>query len=92
MQSRPYTSTEVQLALLRSQYSLGYLGVNLPQTTAQKSEPPRVPNIAALLMLIIIVCLATLAVFANLQRFRRSDVESVVVRPAASATPQTQER
>ncbi len=43
-------------------------------------------------MLIIIVCLAMLAVFANLQRFRRGDVESVAVRPAASPTPQAQER
>ena len=45
-----------------------------------------------MLMLIIIVCLAMLAVFANLQRFRRGDVESVVVRPTASLTPQAQER
>jgi hypothetical protein len=64
--------------------------VNLPETTAEKPEPPRVSKTAALLMLIIIVCLAMLAVFANLQRFRRGDVEAVAVRPAASPTPQAQ--
>jgi hypothetical protein len=66
--------------------------VNLPETTAEKSEPPCVSKTAAMLMLIIIVCLAMLAVFANFQRFQRGDVESVVVRPAASPTPHTQER
>jgi hypothetical protein len=66
--------------------------VNLPEAAAEKSEPPRVSKTAALLMLIIIVCLAMLAVFANFQRFRRGDVESVVVRAAASPTPQAQDR
>jgi hypothetical protein len=66
--------------------------VNLPETRAEKSEPPRVSKTAALLMLIIIVCLAILAVFANLQRFRRGDVEAVGVKPAASPTPQAAER
>jgi hypothetical protein len=66
--------------------------VNLPETRAEKSEPPGVPKTAALLMLIIIVCLAMLAVFANLQRFRHGDAEAVAVRPAASPTPHAQER
>ena len=66
--------------------------MNLPETTAEKSEETRVSKTAALLMLIIVVCVAMLAVFANLHRFWRGDVESVVVRPAASPTPQTQER
>ena len=38
-------------------------------------------------MLIIVVGLAMLAVFANIQRFRRGDVETVVVRSATSPTP-----
>jgi hypothetical protein len=66
--------------------------VNLPEATAEKSEPPRVSKTAAPLMLIIIVCLAMLAVFANFQRFRRGDIETVAVRSAASPTPQAQER
>jgi len=66
--------------------------VNLPETTAEKPEPPHVSKTAAMLMLIIIVCLGMLAVFANLQRFRRDEVEAVVVRPTASPSPQAQER
>jgi len=45
-----------------------------------------------MLMLTITVCLAILAVFANLQRLRHGDVESVVIRLAASPTPKTQQR
>jgi hypothetical protein len=39
-------------------------------------------------MLVIIGALALLAVFANLQRFRRGQVETVIVRAATSSTPQ----
>ena len=66
--------------------------MNLPETTAEKSEPTGVSKTAALLILTIIVCMAILAVFANLKRFRRGDVEAVAVRPAASTTPRAQQR
>jgi predicted small integral membrane protein len=65
--------------------------VNLPEAAAEKPEPLRVSKTAATLMLITIVSLATLAVFANLQRFRHNENESVVVRPvkpAASVAPE----
>ena len=39
------------------------------------------------MMLIIIGTLALLALFANVQRSRRGEVETVVVRPATTATP-----
>jgi hypothetical protein len=39
-------------------------------------------------MLVVIGALALLAVFANLQRFRRGQVETVTVRAATSPTPQ----
>jgi hypothetical protein len=39
-------------------------------------------------MLVIIGALVLLALFANVQRFRRGDVETVVVRTATSPTPQ----
>jgi hypothetical protein len=45
-----------------------------------------------MLMLMITVGLAMLAIFANLHRFRRSDVESVEIRAAASPTPKAQRR
>ena len=39
------------------------------------------------MMLIVIGTLALLAVFANIQRFRHGQVETVVVRPATSPVP-----
>ena len=38
-------------------------------------------------MSIILASLALVAVFANIQRFRRSQIETVVVVPAGSTTP-----
>jgi hypothetical protein len=38
-------------------------------------------------MLVIIGALALLAVFANVQRFRRGQVETVVIRPATTPAP-----
>jgi len=40
------------------------------------------------MMLIVIGTLALLAVFANIQRLRRGQVETVVVRPATIPAPQ----
>jgi hypothetical protein len=39
-------------------------------------------------MIIILASLALVAVFANIQRFRRAQIETVVVAPASSTTPQ----
>ncbi|PYK18285.1 MAG: hypothetical protein DME55_07130 [Verrucomicrobia bacterium] len=65
--------------------------MNLPETATEESEQRRAPKIAVLLMLIIVVCLAMLTTFTNVQRFRRG-VEVVVVRMVSSATPQGAER
>jgi hypothetical protein len=62
--------------------------VNLPEETAEKSPTIRVPKTAVLLMAVIVICLAMLAVFANVQRSRRDAVEVVTVRLTASPTPQ----
>jgi len=40
------------------------------------------------MVLIVIGTLALLAVFANIQRLRRGQVETVVVRPATTPAPQ----
>jgi hypothetical protein len=40
-------------------------------------------------MLVVLGMLALLAIFADVQRFRRGDVETVVVRPPISPTPQS---
>jgi hypothetical protein len=41
------------------------------------------------MMLVVIGALALLAVFANVLRFRRGEVETVVVKAAISPTPQS---
>jgi hypothetical protein len=64
--------------------------VNLSETGAEKSQSSRVSKTLFLLMLIIIVGLAMLCVFANLQRFRRGEAEKVVVIAATSPTPSAQ--
>jgi hypothetical protein len=40
------------------------------------------------LMIIIVASLALVAIFANIQRLRRSQIETIVVVPASSTTPQ----
>jgi hypothetical protein len=39
-------------------------------------------------MAVSVICMAMLAVFANVQRFRRDAVEVVAVKPTTSPTPQ----
>jgi cell division septal protein FtsQ len=62
--------------------------VNPPQQPAEKLQSPQVPRSVVVLMIIILASLALVAVFANIQRFRRSQIETVVVVPASSTTPQ----
>jgi hypothetical protein len=38
-------------------------------------------------MIIIVAVLALVAILANIERLRRSQIETIVVVPAASATP-----
>ena len=78
----------MQLARLRLRCSLGYCVVNLPDESTEKSPTPRAPKTAVLLMAVIVICLAMLAVFANVQHSRRDAVEVVAVRSTTSPTPQ----
>jgi hypothetical protein len=41
-----------------------------------------------MLMIIIVATLALVAIFANIQRLRRRQIETIVVVPASSTTPQ----
>jgi hypothetical protein len=63
--------------------------VNLPQQTAGKFRSPQVPRSVVVLMITIVASLALVAVFANVQRLRRGQIETTVVRPASSTTPQS---
>ena len=62
--------------------------VNLPDDRTEKSQTPRPPKTAVLLMAVIVICLAVLAVFANVQRSRRDANEVVAIKLAPSPTPQ----
>jgi hypothetical protein len=64
--------------------------VNSPQQPAEKSRSPQVPRNAVVLMIIIVASLALVAIFANIQRLRRDQIETIVVVPASSTTPQPQ--
>jgi hypothetical protein len=75
------------LGRLRLRCSLGYWVVNLPGESIEKSPTPRAPKTAVFLMAVIVICLAMLAVFANVQRSRRDAVEAVAVRSTTSPTP-----
>lgn len=62
--------------------------MNLPDENTEKSPAPGVPKTAVLLMAVIVICLAMLAVFANVQRSRRNASEVIAVKLIASPTPQ----
>jgi hypothetical protein len=62
--------------------------VNSPQQFSEKPRSRQVPRSAVALMIIIVASLALVAVFANVQRFRRGQIETIVVVPTSSATPQ----
>ncbi|PYK20780.1 MAG: hypothetical protein DME55_01185 [Verrucomicrobia bacterium] len=62
--------------------------MNAPQQSAEKLRLPRVPRSAVVLMIVILASLALVAVFANIQRLRRGQIETVVMVPATSTTPQ----
>jgi hypothetical protein len=62
--------------------------VNSPQQPAEKLRSSQVPRTAVVLMIIIVASLALVAIFANIQRLRRGQIETIVVVPASSTTPQ----
>jgi len=61
--------------------------VNSPQP-AEKLRSPQVPRNVIVLMIIIVASIALVAIFANIQRLRRGQIETMVVVPASSTTPQ----
>ena len=62
--------------------------VNSRQQLPEKLGSPQVPRSVIVLMIVIVAALALVAIFANIQRLRRAQIESIVVEPAGSATPQ----
>jgi sensor domain CHASE-containing protein len=62
--------------------------VNSPRQSPQKLRSPQVSKSVVVLMIIIVASLALVAIFANIQRLRRGQIETIVVVPASSTTPQ----
>jgi hypothetical protein len=62
--------------------------VNSPQQPTEKLRSPQVQRSAVVLMIIIVASVALVAIFANIQRLRRGQIETIVVVPASSTTPQ----
>jgi hypothetical protein len=53
--------------------------------TSPKSEP--VPRRGIIVMAIVLLAMALLALYANVQKLRRNQIETVIVTPVATATP-----
>jgi hypothetical protein len=51
------------------------------------ADPSRAPRTGVRLMVIILIGLALVAIYANLQRVRRDKIEQVTITPASTATP-----
>jgi hypothetical protein len=62
--------------------------VNASQQSTEKLGSAKVRKSTIIIMIVIIASFALLALFANIQRLRRDQIETVVVTPAVSITPQ----
>jgi hypothetical protein len=56
--------------------------VNSTQQNGDKPASPRVSKSGMLFMLLVLLSMALLAIFANVQRLRREKIETVIVKPA----------
>jgi hypothetical protein len=74
---------------LRAQDRRRYSVVNSVEPPREDLSSSRVPKSAFVLMLVIILAMASLSIYANTQRSRRSQVETVIVTPATSPSSTT---
>jgi hypothetical protein len=56
--------------------------VNSTQQAGDKPTSPRVSRSGMVFLLLVLLSMALLAVFANIQRFHRDKIETVIVKPA----------
>jgi cell division septal protein FtsQ len=62
--------------------------VDSPQQPSEKFQSPQLRRSAVVLMVIVVAALTLVAIFANIQRLHRSQIETIVVVPASSTTQQ----
>jgi cell division septal protein FtsQ len=60
-----------------------------PSNEAKKNgaQLERAPRVGVRLMIVILACLALVAIYANIQKARRSKIEQVIITPVSTATP-----
>jgi hypothetical protein len=61
--------------------------VKLPTSSSEERELTHLPKNVRRLMLAIVIVLALVAFYTNVQRWRRSQVETVIFTPAPAASP-----
>jgi hypothetical protein len=61
--------------------------MNPPSPREPDSSP--VPKIAVRMMIVILIAMALVSLYSNVQRWRRDKIETVIVTPAASPSPTT---
>lgn len=54
---------------------------------AENAADSRAPQIGVRLMIVILIGLALVAIYANVQVFRRDKIEKVTITPVSTATP-----
>ncbi len=59
---------------------------HIPETTGTR-PPSRAPKETVRLMIVFIVAMSLLAIYANVQKLRRSKIEEVQVTPNAAISP-----
>jgi hypothetical protein len=65
----------------RAKIDIDISGVNLPLDERRSS---RAPKSVLALMLVVIVAMALIALYANVQRWRRAEIETVTITPELS--------
>jgi hypothetical protein len=61
--------------------------VKLPQAPPENPRWSRAPKGAVIVMVVILIAMALLSVYSNVQRWRRDKIERVIVTPIASPSP-----
>jgi hypothetical protein len=63
--------------------------VKLPEAPPENPRWSRAPKNALIVMMVILVAMALISLYSNVQNWRRHKIETVIITPAASpsATP-----
>jgi cell division septal protein FtsQ len=61
--------------------------MKLPEPPPASPRFSRAPKSALVIMLVIVVAMVLVSIYANVQRWRRDKIETVIVTPVASPSP-----